>query len=82
MLRSIATMEPTRQPFAAREASPADVDRAFDEMQPAPSPVDRLKEVVVPKLREARTYLEQHRVAMAAVGFACGYVLGRALRRS
>jgi len=64
-------MEPTTQ----------DVDRAFDEMAPPPGRAARVKEYVTPKLNEARTYLEQHKVVMTAVGFGLGFVLGRMLRR-
>ena len=64
-------MEPTTQ----------DVDRAFDEMAPPPGRVARAKEFVTPRLHEARTYLEQHKVVMTAVGFGLGFVLGRLLRR-
>jgi hypothetical protein len=66
-------MEPTTQPIPPREASPADVDRAFDDM----ARPGRAEEA----LRTARTYLEQHKIVATAAGFGLGFVLGRLLRR-
>lgn len=46
------------------------------------SRVDRVKEFVYPKVRDAREYLVTHRIVTALVGFGLGFFVGRLMRRS
>jgi hypothetical protein len=42
--------------------------------------VERVKELVAPKIDHARDYLEGHRLVTALIGFAAGFIVGRLLR--
>jgi hypothetical protein len=41
---------------------------------------ERVKELVAPKIDNARDYLEGHRLVTALIGFAAGFIVGRLLR--
>jgi len=75
-------MQPTTEPLPPKEATPSDVDRAFDDMAQPPSRTARARQALEPRLRDARAYVEQHKVAATMVGFSVGFILGRMLRRS
>jgi hypothetical protein len=46
------------------------------------SRVERVRELVSPKIHDARDYLEAHRLINALIGFGVGFLVGRLLRRS
>lgn len=42
--------------------------------------VERVKELVAPKINHARDYFEGHRLVTAMIGFGLGFIVGRLLR--
>jgi hypothetical protein len=46
------------------------------------SRVDQMRELVGPKLADARDYAEGHKLVTALIGLALGFLVGRLLRRS